>query len=288
MFSFTGFAKNKYINTHFGFRTLPPNLDGQPLNPTETGGLARSYTFAGAVKDASNSFKNGANKHYIFNSSFLTYGAANLLDEPPSGVSQGLAGMSTDTAYYGITCHGTTETGPMADMWVKRFYAERLNPSTNATVATWEILDGAGSWGLQWMRNCSVAKDGKYKLTLGVAVPVGFVWLKTHYCTSASDTYTLGVQFSGSTSARVYVESNYFYAGTVVNTAPNSTNISEGKCRVYNSTGMTSIADVHADATGTKFWQDTVNNLVWMRIKGGLVNDDTGPAKGFSIVVNTA
>lgn len=49
---------------------------------------------------------------------------------------------------------------------------------------------------------------------------------------------------------------------------------------MLNSTGMTSAADVIADTTGTKFWLDTANNVVWVKYKGGLTNVDTAAAGG--------
>jgi hypothetical protein len=87
------------VNSYFGYRSLPPALDGEPLLYTTSPDRFRHYTFAGALRDSSNSMGNGTDKYYIYNDPFLTHDAENLVDEPPSGPNQGLNGKRTTTIY---------------------------------------------------------------------------------------------------------------------------------------------------------------------------------------------
>jgi hypothetical protein len=159
----------------------------------------------------------------------------------------------------------------------------------DTVVGTWSVGDGTTSWGLANMRHAAIARNGRYLLTYGVTPPTGFMQVNIKYAPSAADIFTLGVKFSGSTPCKVFVDGNYHYNTRSNTTVANAANVTAGIARVYNSTGMTCVADVHADTTGTKFWQDTVNNIVWVRIKGGIL---TGQApsltSGFTLVVNTA
>lgn len=53
---------------------------------------------------------------------------------------------------------------------------------------------------------------------------------------------------------------------------PSVGDYSAGRARDLSNTGMTSGDTVHADVTGTKFWQDTANNLVWVRVRNNLTD----------------
>lgn len=277
-FSFPGITKIKKINSYFGYRALPPNIDSIGVAAPYTTGpdRYRYFTFAGALRDVANNFGNGADKTYIYNHAFLTTNAANLTDEPPTGAQQGLNGKRTTTRFYGVTCSGHN-IDPSQYAFQGEFNCDVLN-GANAAVASWNVGPGALSWGLSNMRSFSAANGGKYKLTFGSDTPSSFVYLYVSYAKEATDLFTLGIKWSNAVPAQVWTG----YDRGV----PSGARISAGEARVHNSTGMTSIADVHADTTGTKFWQDTTNNLVWVRYKGGLNYPSTPTeASGAHIVV---
>lgn len=277
-FSFAGFQGLKFINTDFGFRTKPPNLDGLPL---DWSGKKRHYTFAGAIRDVSNLAKNGADKTYVFNESFFTHDASDLVDWPATGPYQGVNGKRTTSRFYSVNCytHLGLPGGEILDMF--ELNVDRLDASNNV-VGNWLIGSGVNSFGSN-MRHFAGQRDGKYRIRFGAAYPNDYMAIRFNYMTdTANDVITVGVQWDGATPvARVFVSNAQVVVGSIE--TPAQVSIDAGFARMYNNTGMTSINDVHADTTGTKYWVDVANNLVWVRVKNTPNMSNPAPRKDISL-----
>ena len=277
-FSFEGFSGLKYINTHFGYRTLPPQYDGAPLANANSSNKPRNYTFAGAIYDLSNLYKNGTDKTYIYNLPFLTYGAQNLVDEPPSGPNQGAVGKRTTSRYLSVRVFADAGLSQV-DTDKFELSVDRYDGST--LVGNWYVGPGSTSWGLNNMRHFAAQVGGRYVVSMGTAIPSRYLKINVGYAYSASDMVTVAVPWSGSVPvARLFA--SYAYVQPGVREAPINLDYTSNNARMYTNVGVTSADQVHADTTGTLYWQDTVNNLVWFKVKNGLTpTNNTGPRRSY-------
>lgn len=261
-FSFEGFTGIKYVNTHFGYRSLPPQYDGAPIGVPE-----RNYTFAGAIYDLSNLSRNGDDKTYIYNLPFLTYAAQNLVDEPPSGPNQGVNGKRTTSRYVGVKVG--TDQG-ISQSTTDKFELSVTRYDGNTPVGNWYVGPGdARAWGLTNMRHFAAQVGGRYVVSMGAAMPTRYLRITVSHAYENTDMITLAVPWSGGVPVARVVAS-YAYIATGVREAPIPTDYTSNYARLYTSVGVTSADQVHADTTGTLFWQDTANNLVWLKVKNGL------------------
>ncbi|MCB1215502.1 MAG: hypothetical protein KDK66_08515, partial [Deltaproteobacteria bacterium] len=79
----------------------------------------------------------------------------------------------------------------------------------------------------------------------------------------ASDTFILGVEFSGTESAQVYASSYYNY------TDPTHAAAGDSAIKKNYSNSPSSLAELIA-ATVPSYWQDAGNNRVWIKVFGGI------------------
>jgi len=83
---------------------------------------------------------------------------------------------------------------------------------------------------------------------------------------SSTDSFVLGVRYSGALAAQVVATS---YDANTVNGYCN-----DSHCHSY--TAVDSLADVIA-SSGETFWQDETQNIVWLKIQGGITDAYTAP-----------
>lgn len=241
------------INCETAYRSLPPHLDGETLNN-------RHWTLSGAIYDVNGIFV-PAGRHWIYDNTFLTYNAADLIDVDPAGTN----GKHTSSFYYGVGGF-TTDFDTSLYTFLAPMNVTRLDGGVSRGV--WNVADGATSIQLGNMRHFAAQKNGRYLLEWPGNLASSYVKIVIACAFRSDDFFTLGVAFDGaSTITAIHLAAQQ---GDGTFPLANATQLGNGQARAYNNTGMTSIADVEADATGTKYWQDTANDVVWIRIRGGL------------------
>jgi G8 domain len=237
-------GNNRLIATHPGYRTLSPNLDGQPL-------ANRHWTYAGALWDP-HGYWGPKNNFWVHDLPFLTAGASCTAVAPAGRNGQSCAGE-----YYGVFNFQTD-----FDMSRYTFLAPievTRQDGNGSPIGTWSVADGATSTMLGNMRHFAARPGGRYVLRFpGKPNPKWFA-MSVGNAYRSSDSMLMAVAFDGNTTASGYTVSGYEHARQAP-PEPSTT-------RVF--TPAQSLAEVIA-APGTKLWQDRANHLVWFKLQGGM------------------
>ena len=261
-------ANNRLVASHPGYRTLPPNLDGQPL-------AKRHWTYAGALWDP-HGYWGPKGNFWVYDLPFLTAGA-NCQAVAPAGKN----GLSCAGEYYGV---GSFQTD--FDMSRYEFKAPievtRLD-ANGQTIGTWSVADGATSTMLGNMRHFAARPGGRYVLRFpGKPNPKWFA-MTVGNAYRSNDSMLMAVAFDGNTTATGHTVSGYEH-GRQAPPEPSTTRA---------MTPAASLAEVAA-SPGTKLWQDRANHLVWFKVEGGLpypnadklpANSDEATYKPVSVVL---
>jgi hypothetical protein len=237
-------ANNRLIASHPGYRTLPPNMDGQPL-------ANRHWSYAGALWDP-HGYWGPKGNFWAYDVPFLTAGAA-CQPVAPAGAN----GVSCAGEYYGV---GSFQTDFDNSRFEFKAPIEVTRQDTNGqAIGTWSVADGATSTMLGHMRHFAARPGGRYVLRFpGKPNPRWFA-MTVGNAYRSSDSIVMAVAFDGNTTASGYTVSGYEYARQAP-PEPSTT-------RAFSPAA--SLAEVIA-SPGTKLWQDRANHLVWFKLQGGL------------------
>ncbi len=253
-------GNNRLIGSHPGYRTLPPNLDGQPL-------ARRHWTYAGALWDP-HGYWGPKGNFWVLDQPFLTAGAS-CHPVAPAGKN----GLSCVGEYYGVGAFQTDFDNSRyefkAPIEVTRQDAQG-NP-----IGTWSVADGAAATMLPNMRHFAARPGGRYVLRFpGKPNPKWFA-MTVGNAFRNTDWMLMAVAFDGNTTAVGHTVSGYEH-GRDAPPEPSTT-------RTMRAAG--SLADVMA-SPGTQLWQDRANHLVWFKVQGGLPypNADKLPANSDAAV----
>jgi hypothetical protein len=250
-FSFSLNTGFKLINCDAPFRTLPPAYDGQPDNN-------RHWTIAGAIKDTHGIF-GIQGKYWVYKMPFFTYGITNQTDITP-GVPEN--GVATTDKYYGVgNFMNGTDTTKLLPLNVSR------QDSNGTEVGSWTVADGSNSTQLGIMRHFSAHNGGRFVMSNPTSPAPNYFDFEVMGMDGPNDIFMVGVPFGSAYTPRVFQEANgrYNRVGAQVNMSNTARAIASGRGRLLTSTP--SLANVASDTTGTLFYRDTVNNLVWMQVK---------------------
>lgn len=237
-------GNNRLLASHGGYRTLPPLLDGLPLNN-------RNHTYSGALLDA-HGYWGPRGNYWVYDLPFLTAGA-NCTPVAPAGRN----GMSCAGEYYGVeqfqTDFDNSRYNFVAPIDVVR------QDGNGAEIGRWSVGDGALAPALGNMRHFAALPGSRYVLRFpGKPNPRWFAMTVTN-AWRASDSMLMAVAFDGSVTASGYTIAGYVGSRDRTD-VPNS---------MRNFTAAASLAEVSASA-GNKLWQDRANNLVWIKFQGGI------------------
>jgi hypothetical protein len=224
---------NKFVNSAAGQRSSSPNM-----TPSSDVRAALS----GAIWD-SNGYWGPAGSYHVYDLPFLTHGA-NCVWAAPAGRN----GKSCDGEYYGVGWMRTDFDNSPYDFRAP-IEVTRLD-ATGGTIGTWAVADGATSM-LGNMRHFAARNGGRYVLRFpGKPLPRWyFAEITNAY--RVTDSFVFAVSFDGSVNAQATLTSG------------------SNSSAVRVMTAALSLAEVEA-SVGDRFWQDRANNLVWVRIAGGL------------------
>lgn len=270
VWSFTRYSGWKLINCATGYMCQPPHLDGQPIT------LAEHKHSLGILRDVEGVFTGVPGRSVVWNVPFLTYDAINLQGwHNPEGAQ-------TDTVYYGCT------SGSVSGVWDVSFQAQQpisvqRQDAAGNIVGVWNVPDSrVGGGNLSHFKPVAVAKGGIYKFGWAGELPSGpdpYATFSLTFFHDSSDSFTLGVDWPNATPVgTVYLRWRTDGANPGGLTNFELVNTIGSPPRPYavklNNVGMTSRADVIADTSGLKFWQDSTNNVVWIKVRGDLVYDE--------------
>ncbi|AKJ31141.1 G8 domain-containing protein [Caldimonas brevitalea] len=247
-------ANNRLIQSSPGYRTLPPHMDGQPLN-------RRHWTFAGALWDP-HGYWGPKGNYWVYDVPFLTSGAQCAAAAPA-----GQNGRSCDGEYYGVQSY-KTDFDPSDYSFTSPVEVTRQDATGN-TIGTWSVADGTVSTMLGHMRHFAARNGGRYVLRFpGRPLPRSIELSITNVYRS-SDAFILAVSFDGSLDATGYLTSWHNRA------EPKSWSPDTRPDHVRRFTPANSYAEV-LNGNGNLVWQDRANHLVWVKVQGGLT-PQTGP-----------
>ncbi len=226
----------RFIEANFGYRQPPIT--------------AENWTLAGALWDPYG-YVGPAGNYWTFDDPFLT-GSAACQPVAPSGQN----GMSCPGPYYGVTSFEL-------DQQSGQFLAP-IEITRNDNGAIWAVGDGHLAPKLGNMRHFAMRQGGSYTLRFpGEPLPHELIF-RVENLLSDSDTAVLAVSFDGALTPLVY--------GT---TSPNVQLAADWQPGNPNYqykrdlSAVGSLAEV-VNGDGGQFWQDAANNLVWIKVKGGL------------------
>ncbi len=229
--------QNILINSHTGYRSPRPNSN---------------YALAGAIWDPNGVF-GPAERYWTFDEPFLTAGTTCQQVAP-----EGLNGASCVGPYYGVI--GFVLDGANARYQARMPIDVERRDAAGALLGRWVVEDGTLISDFGVMRHFAALRGGEYILRFpGSPLPrdVGFTLDNLH---SADDTLMIAVQRTGASGASVYTTTHWNWT-VPENAPPNPTK------ETYVAVG--SVGEVRASPGGT-FFQDNANNLVWVKIRGGL------------------
>jgi hypothetical protein len=251
---------NRLINSNPGYRVPPPNM--RPSNPND------NWTLAGALWDA-HGYWGPAGNFWVYDVPFLTSGTTCSQVQPV-----GQNGASCDGEYYGVGDYIT-------DFDTRRYSFQapveviRQNDSAGE-IGRWTVADGNVSNFFGNMRHFAARTGGRYILRFpsrsgsGYDIPTRFEATITN-AYRPSDSFLLGISFDGSV-------------------VPSSVKLTSNNNTTRTITAAQNLAEVTA-SQGDKYWQDTAQNILWVKIVGGLpsnagvVNSDTYLYRDMRLVV---
>lgn len=213
------------------------------------------YALAGALLDTIGLW-GSAGRWWVYDEPFFTHGI-NCTEVAPLGIDNG---QSCVGPYYGVRKfvldQGNSRFEPYMAIEVERVDA------AGTVLGTWSVADGTGQAPFPGMRHFAAHADGRYILRFPGSPMPDDVGMSIENLLTAGDTFLMAVQFNGVNPASVYTTTQYQYFNPGVETAPDS---------VFKQqyAAAPSLADVVASVGGT-FWQDAANNLVWIKLRGGL------------------
>ena len=236
----------RFINAHFGYRTPPF--------------VAEHWTLAGAVWDPYG-YTGPQGNYWVFNDPFLTDGTA-CQDIAPAGKS----GKSCQGPYYGLA-------GFVLDKGNEPWGALMPIEVTRDNGAVWSVGDGNTAPKLGNMRHAALVKDGSFVLRFPSSPNPRNVQFTLENMLTPDDAAILGVQFDGSaTDLTVY--------GTTWSNAQDVLGWSDIATSKYVRLMQraASVDEVRA-SNGDKYYQDSTNNLVYIKLRHALPLPST-PAAG--------
>jgi hypothetical protein len=227
---------NKLINSHPGRRVQPFTHE--------------NWTLAGALWDA-NGYWGAKGNYWVYDQPFFTSGTS-CTQVAPTGKN----GSSCIGPYYGvgdyITDFDTNRYGFKQPLEVTRVSAG------GTTLDTWRVGDGETAPKLGNMRHFAAVKDGRFILRFpkrsgsGYEIPTLFEATVDNFF-SNTDSVLFAVQFDGTKNPSIMLENG-------------------AETRKINTNGA-NLSAVETDTTGKTYFFDRGNNLLWIKLMGGLKID---------------
>jgi hypothetical protein len=268
--------RTKYVNSHPGFRTLgagggattTTSLDGRNFSAASPSFADRRYwNIVGAEWDPYGYWGNGSGVYMIQDSPFMTYGAASLTAMTPTGDFQGYT--STDE-FYGFSPFAidSVDVGPYGTATFA--IAPQQLDSGGTVQGTWAVHDGTGSSRFSFRHAC-LRNGGRYLWgypndTTPMNLGVGFgVWNFTR----TTDVMYIGIPWDNNSPARVMMKSGSDRFNIGYHDVNNYGLVAGATYTgTHSATSYATLVTQTGGNNGLYLWQDTTNNIVWIKAIG--------------------
>jgi parallel beta-helix repeat protein len=208
---------------------------------------SENWTLAGALWDA-HGYWGAKGNYWVYDQPFFTTGTS-CTQVAPAGKN----GASCAGNYYAIGGY-KTDFDPSDYSFKHPIEATRVDQNGNS-LGVWSVGDGNTAPKLGNMRHFAALKDGRFILRFPKRTGSGYEIPKSFGATvgnflAASDSVLFAVAFDGSLN-------------------PSITLSTGAETRAINVSGV-DVAAVQADSSGKTYFFDRANNLLWVRLIGGL------------------
>ena len=245
-------TNNRVINSSPGYRTLPPNLDGQPFD-------MRNYTLAGAVWDA-NGYWGPKGNYWVYDYPFFTAGG-NCQQVAPAGKN----GQSCDGQYYGILGF-ETDYHTDRNTFFSSMQAIRQDSNGNE-IGRWVVADGTKDATKAIFRHFAARAGGRFVIRFPNDPLPKMISFNVVNAFRDTDSFLVGMPFDGAATAAGYTMAGNNAYRFDAKVSPTNGMYASKYARYFKSAA--SLAEVTA-GNGDLMWQDRANNMVWVRYRGGL------------------
>jgi hypothetical protein len=240
---------NLLIQSHTGYRVFAP---------------FSYFALAGALWDPHGNWTGlPGSKWFVYNTPFFTYGQTPQIVSPDESVG----GVAVDGPFYGFNDFVVNRANEYY-FDLMAINVKRLNSSFEE-VGEWHLNSAQPEWGLNHMRHFAAHKDGYYALTFPSVDDVDDVLLSVENMLTADDRLLLSIEFTGAQDiTQVFTSSAS--VGTIFS-SDHANFVSNGTGGIKQT--YTSVASREAVASSTEggvFWQDKTNNVVWIKLRGGI------------------
>jgi len=127
-------------------------------------------------------------------------------------------------------------------------------------VGNWQVDGAESGWLLGHMRHFAARPGGIYQLDFPAAPPPTDLAVSIENMLNASDTFVIGIRYSGSVAARVFI-STYDYVHYITDT-----HAAAGSWASKHDYTLLGSRQAVIDSAGQTYWQDTANNIVWVKV----------------------
>lgn len=208
------------------------------------------FTLASALWDPHGIWGPEGN-YVVYDEPFLTHGKTVTPIAPSVDVAGGVSVPGPFYGFEGFVLHGVGSTPPQNQPYfdLMGIHVRRLDPTTFQEQATWTVTEALASYTLNHMRDFATTPDSYYELTFPeeTDLPTDFQ-MNVENMLDSTDTQVMAIAYDGSLDPIVLFQA---YGSFVVYDEVASRN------EVINSAGSTC-------------WFDRSNNLMWVKIRGGI------------------
>ncbi len=187
--------------------------------------------------------------YFVYDVPFLTHGKTIHTVAPSTDISGGVSVSGPFYGFEGFVLHGVGDTPPKNQpyMDLMAIHVSRKDTAMQE-VATWDVQGAQQNMLLQHMRHFATDPTSIYELTFpdDSIHPTNFQ-MNVENMLTENDTQVMGIQYDGTLNPVVIFQS-------------------PGGYRVY--TAVNSLQEVR-QSDGETYWQDKINNRVWVKMKGG-------------------
>jgi hypothetical protein len=260
---------NVLINSHPGYRTLPPALRS-PVPANE------HWSLAGALWDP-HGYWGPAGQYLAFDTPFLTADAA-CQPVAPAGSN----GMSCAGEFHGVGAFVTDFDTRPYDSRIP-IDVRRLN-AQGAELGLWTVADGDTSNKLGNMRHFAARTDGHYVMRFPGKPAARMIEMTMTNASRTQDHFMMAVAYAGRDNPTAYAMSGQQNRSGQYAPQP-------GSPYRRDMRSAASLADVRTSA-GDRYYIDRGNQLLWFRYVGGLPvaggapNSDEDLYRPISIVID--
>ena len=240
-------VNNTLIKSHPGVKVKP----GEPQFTLGT--LWDPYDIWGGSPTEDN--------YYVFDTPFFTYGQTPKIVLPNTATS---GGVIVEGPFYGVSGFVVNKTNGWGTLFLAQINVNRLNSSLG-NVGSMSVGEGAEGQKLANMRHFSTHPTGLYDLNFPTLTNINDLIFSVSNMLTANDYQVLAVEYNGNYKIDGVFASLRNY---ITDFAPNELPVADMYTHVYAP--VSSLNQVINSTNGEVYWQDRVNNKVWMKVRGGV------------------